>query len=163
VLALISRARDDAGIGKGAIGLCLVPTFPACEIADALDFLQHEGYVYSTIDDEHYRSTDDDVGCYQSTNPIVVGGDRCDLQRRQPSQSTTAVGGWAQDVVVAVLCMGNRLEVEACNTGWLATEIPFASHCVCAMAMVALDQRATTGQCAAALLAAGCLFVRWGI
>ncbi len=32
--------------------------FPKSKITDALEFLSTEGHVYSTIDDEHFKSTE---------------------------------------------------------------------------------------------------------
>jgi replication factor A2 len=30
------------------------------EMDSAIDFLSSEGHIYSTVDDEHYRTTDED-------------------------------------------------------------------------------------------------------
>jgi len=59
VLTCIKQhADDEQGVSVATIVSTLNGRFAEPQIREALDFLSNEGHVYSTIDDEHYASTD---------------------------------------------------------------------------------------------------------
>jgi replication factor A2 len=58
VLECIKQSSDEQGVSITSICESLAGRFQEPGIREALDFLSNEGHVYSTIDDEHYRSTD---------------------------------------------------------------------------------------------------------
>lgn len=56
VLEIISSANSTEGMGMNQIRQRLRGT-PEPDIRDAVEFLSNEGHIYSTIDDDHFRST----------------------------------------------------------------------------------------------------------
>jgi replication factor A2 len=58
VLSAVKESADESGVSVSSITSSLAGRFNEQQIREALDFLSNEGHVYSTIDDEHYASTD---------------------------------------------------------------------------------------------------------
>jgi len=58
VLDVIKSAMDDAGINVDSISAQLQGQFQNHDIKDAIEWLSTEGHVYSTIDEDHFKSTD---------------------------------------------------------------------------------------------------------
>ncbi|XP_022090266.1 replication protein A 32 kDa subunit-like isoform X2 [Acanthaster planci] len=54
---LITACPDDQGVSINFLATSLKGT-PYNKIKDALEFLSNEGHIYSTIDDDHFKSTD---------------------------------------------------------------------------------------------------------
>ncbi|XP_074642625.1 replication protein A 32 kDa subunit-like [Tubulanus polymorphus] len=54
---VIRAATGEQGIGRSEIGFQM-RGIPEKQIRDAIDFLSGEGHIYSTIDDDHFRTTD---------------------------------------------------------------------------------------------------------
>jgi len=57
VSLVIKSCNDDTGVNINFITQKL-RGIPRPQIMDAIDFLSSEGHIYSTIDDEHFKSTD---------------------------------------------------------------------------------------------------------
>jgi len=58
VLECIKQSSDETGVSITSICESLAGRFNETDIRSGLDFLSNEGHIYSTIDDDHYRSTD---------------------------------------------------------------------------------------------------------
>ncbi|XP_038057729.1 replication protein A 32 kDa subunit-like [Patiria miniata] len=54
---LITACHDDQGVSINYLATSLKGT-PFNKIREALEFLSNEGHIYSTIDDDHFKSTD---------------------------------------------------------------------------------------------------------
>ncbi|KAK3727821.1 hypothetical protein QZH41_008240 [Actinostola sp. cb2023] len=54
---IISSANNEEGMGLATIRQQL-RAVPEMQIRSAIEFLSNEGHIYSTVDDEHYKSTD---------------------------------------------------------------------------------------------------------
>ncbi|XP_031569193.1 replication protein A 32 kDa subunit-like [Actinia tenebrosa] len=54
---LISSTNSEEGMGLATIRQRL-RAVPEMQIRNAIEFLSNEGHIYTTVDDEHYRSTD---------------------------------------------------------------------------------------------------------
>ncbi|XP_054707628.1 replication protein A 32 kDa subunit-like [Uloborus diversus] len=57
VLQAVNACKDEQGINTGALFASL-KSLNRQSIQEALDFLSNEGHIYSTIDEDHYKSTD---------------------------------------------------------------------------------------------------------
>jgi len=57
VFQLVDNCKEQHGVDKNAIVAQLRGKMTPKEINDILDFLSGEGHIYSTIDEDHYRST----------------------------------------------------------------------------------------------------------
>merc|ERR1712070_110582 len=57
VLNEISACGDDAGASVSTIAGALSGKMSETKIRDTIEWLSNEGHVYSTIDDDHFRST----------------------------------------------------------------------------------------------------------
>ena len=55
---LIKQCRDDQGIHLGTIYNEVKGKMSKSEMDGAIDFLTSEGHIYSTIDDEHFKTID---------------------------------------------------------------------------------------------------------
>jgi len=51
------RGTDDNGLHRNEVVHLLQGSFSAADVNNAIQFLVNEGHVYSTIDDDHFRST----------------------------------------------------------------------------------------------------------
>ena len=51
---------DEAGIDRDTIFNQAKKTMTKNEMDNALDFLSSEGHIYSTIDEDHFKTTDGD-------------------------------------------------------------------------------------------------------
>jgi len=60
VYGLIRQSTEEAGIDKDSIFSQAKKTMSKVEMDNALDFLSSEGHIYSTIDEEHFKTTDGD-------------------------------------------------------------------------------------------------------
>lgn len=60
VYAQIKRCSDEHGINLGVLFNEIKGKMSKQEMDNAIDFLSSEGHIYSTVDDEHYRTTDED-------------------------------------------------------------------------------------------------------
>ena len=60
VYGLIRQSTEEAGIDKDSIFNQAKKTMSKVEMDNALDFLSSEGHIYSTIDEEHFKTTDGD-------------------------------------------------------------------------------------------------------
>ena len=58
VLDLIKAGMDDAGVSVTIILEQVTGKFGEHEVKEAIEWLSSEGHVYSTIDDDHFKSTD---------------------------------------------------------------------------------------------------------
>jgi len=58
VLAIIQNNQSDSGIHKDELIKTLKGKVTAKEIEDILETLSSDGLIFSTVDDDHYRSTD---------------------------------------------------------------------------------------------------------
>jgi len=56
----IKRCHDEHGINLGVLFNEIKGKMSKQEMDSAIDFLSSEGHIYSTVDDEHYRTTDED-------------------------------------------------------------------------------------------------------
>jgi len=57
VLAALTACQTSEGLNVDALSVS-IRNVPPAEIKKALDFLSNEGHIYTTIDDNHYKSTD---------------------------------------------------------------------------------------------------------
>ncbi|ODM90796.1 Replication protein A 32 kDa subunit [Orchesella cincta] len=55
---IICNAREESGIHKDQIIAAVKNKIAQKEIMEILDFLSNEGHVFSTVDDDHFKSTD---------------------------------------------------------------------------------------------------------
>ena len=60
VYALIRQSMDEAGIDRDSIFNQAKKSMSKTEMDGALDFLSSEGHIYSTIDEDHFKTTDGD-------------------------------------------------------------------------------------------------------
>ena len=60
VYALIRQSTDEAGIDRDSIFNQAKKNMSKTEMDNALDFLSSEGHIYSTIDEDHFKTTDGD-------------------------------------------------------------------------------------------------------
>jgi len=60
VYGLIRQSMDEAGIDRDTIFNQAKKTMSKNEMDNALDFLSSEGHIYSTIDEDHFKTTDGD-------------------------------------------------------------------------------------------------------
>jgi len=60
VYALIKQSQDDQGINISSILQSVQGKMSKSEMDSAIDYLSNEGHIYSTVDDEHFKSTDGD-------------------------------------------------------------------------------------------------------
>lgn len=58
VYEVIHQCPDEAGVARDVIYATFKGRFNHSEINQVLDFLSSEGHIYSTIDDDHFKSTD---------------------------------------------------------------------------------------------------------
>jgi len=58
VLTVFKGYGGDQGVSIGFVASRLSNDFNEYEVRQAVDFLSQEGHLYSTIDDEHFKSTD---------------------------------------------------------------------------------------------------------
>lgn len=58
VYQVIHQCIDEAGVARDAIYASLKGNVNRPQVDDVLDFLSSEGHIYSTIDDDHFKSTD---------------------------------------------------------------------------------------------------------
>jgi len=56
----IKRCHDEHGINLGVLFNEIKGKMSKQEMDSAIDFLSSEGHIYSTVDDEHYKTTDED-------------------------------------------------------------------------------------------------------
>ena len=59
VYEIITSYKNDLGISSSEIKAVL-PSVSQTEVKKAIDFLADEGHIYSTIDDDHFKSTSGD-------------------------------------------------------------------------------------------------------
>jgi len=55
---IICSAREESGMHKDQIIAAVKNKINQKELMEILDFLSNEGHVFSTVDDDHYKSTD---------------------------------------------------------------------------------------------------------
>jgi len=60
VYNVIKGGMDDAGVNRDAIFQQVKSSVSRVEMDKALDYLSSEGHVYSTIDEDHFKTTDGD-------------------------------------------------------------------------------------------------------
>lgn len=60
VYALIRQSMDEAGIDRDTIFNQAKKSMSKTEMDNSLDFLSSEGHIYSTIDEDHFKTTDGD-------------------------------------------------------------------------------------------------------
>jgi len=60
VYALIRQSMDEAGIDRDAIYDQAKKSMSKTEMDNSLEFLSSEGHIYSTIDEDHFKTTDGD-------------------------------------------------------------------------------------------------------
>lgn len=60
VYALIRGSNDPNGINVGSIFNAVQSKMSKGEMDGAVEFLSNEGHIYSTVDDEHFKTTDGD-------------------------------------------------------------------------------------------------------
>ena len=60
VFKLIKGCRDEEGVAREAVHEGARGRLSAAEVDKAVDFLSNEGHIYSTIDEDHFKSTDDE-------------------------------------------------------------------------------------------------------
>ena len=60
VYGLIKQSTDEAGIDRDSIFGGVKKGMSRNEMDNALDFLSSEGHIYSTIDEDHFKTTDGD-------------------------------------------------------------------------------------------------------
>merc|ERR1711972_162760 len=60
VYGLIRQSMDEAGIDRDTIFNQAKKSMTKNEMDNALDFLSSEGHIYSTIDEDHFKTTDGD-------------------------------------------------------------------------------------------------------
>ena len=58
VLGEISAVHDDTGASISSINSALMGQLSEAKIREIIEWLSNEGHVYSTIDDDHFKSTD---------------------------------------------------------------------------------------------------------
>lgn len=58
VINLVKQEDSDEGASVSSIATALRSKFNEAQIREALEWLSGEGHVYSTIDDDHFKSTD---------------------------------------------------------------------------------------------------------
>ncbi|KAK4288737.1 hypothetical protein Pmani_038252 [Petrolisthes manimaculis] len=58
VYQVIHQCPDEAGVSRNAIHGNLTGKISQKQIDEVLDFLSSEGHIYTTIDDDHFKSTD---------------------------------------------------------------------------------------------------------
>ena len=60
VYGLIKQSTDEAGIDRDSVFSGVKKNMSKNEMDSALDFLSSEGHIYSTIDEDHFKTTDGD-------------------------------------------------------------------------------------------------------
>jgi len=60
VYALIKQSQEDQGISISSLLQSVQGKMSKSEMDSAIDYLSNEGHIYSTVDDEHFKSTDGD-------------------------------------------------------------------------------------------------------
>merc|ERR1712025_577872 len=60
VYGLIKQSTDEAGIDRDSVFGGVKKNMSRSEMDNALDFLSSEGHIYSTIDEDHFKTTDGD-------------------------------------------------------------------------------------------------------
>jgi len=60
VYGLIKQSTDEAGIDRDNIFNGVKKSMSKVEMDNSLDFLSSEGHIYSTIDEDHFKTTDGD-------------------------------------------------------------------------------------------------------
>lgn len=58
VMNVVKQYDNDEGVSVQSIGTQLRSKYTEQQVRDALEWLSGEGHVYSTIDDDHFKSTD---------------------------------------------------------------------------------------------------------
>ena len=58
VYKLVSSCTRDVGLQRDEVAQQLNGKMSKKEVIDALDYLNGEGYIYSTIDDDHFKAID---------------------------------------------------------------------------------------------------------
>jgi len=60
VYGYIKRCSDDQGLNIGSLFNEIRNKMSKKEMDDSIEYLSSEGHIYSTVDDEHYKVTDED-------------------------------------------------------------------------------------------------------
>lgn len=58
VLTTVMNCKEGAGIKKAAVVASLKNTFNSRDVIQTLEFLSNEGHIFTTVDDETFKSTD---------------------------------------------------------------------------------------------------------
>lgn len=59
VLGVLTSGSSESGVSRATVIERLEGKFSVQQLNDALEWLSAEGHIYSTIDDDHFKSTDD--------------------------------------------------------------------------------------------------------
>ena len=60
VYGVIKQSMDEAGCNRDIVFNQAKKTMSRADMDNALDFLSSEGHIYSTIDEDHFKTTDGD-------------------------------------------------------------------------------------------------------
>ena len=60
VYGVIKQSMDEAGCNRDIVFNQAKKTMSKSDMDNALDFLSSEGHIYSTIDEDHFKTTDGD-------------------------------------------------------------------------------------------------------
>ena len=60
VYGMIKQSNDETGLDRDSIFNQLRMKMSKVEMDNSLDFLSSEGHIYSTIDEDHFKTTDGD-------------------------------------------------------------------------------------------------------
>ena len=60
VYGVIKQSMDEAGCDRDTVFNQAKKTMSRADMDNALDFLSSEGHIYSTIDEDHFKTTDGD-------------------------------------------------------------------------------------------------------